>query len=268
MGLIKEDEEVRVLTDILGDEDHLGDMDFKVAGTRDGITAFQMDIKIDGLTFDVLTEALHRAKSARNKILDIMEKTMERPRAEISQYAPRIISIMIPTEKIGTVIGPGGKIIRGIIEETGAKIDINDDGLVIIASVESDAAQKAKTMVEALVEEPEVGKIYNATVRRIMDFGAFAEILPGKDGLIHISELSENRVEKVTDVVNIGDKVEVKLVAVDREGRCNLSMRAAADPDYVYKPRERGGSRDRGRDRGRDRNRGDRNRGDRDRGRR
>ncbi len=261
MGLIKEEEEVRVLTDILGDEDHLGDMDFKVAGTREGITAFQMDIKIEGLTFDVLTEALHRAKDARYKILDIMEKTMERPRAEISQFAPRIMSIMIPTDKIGTVIGPGGKVIRGIIEETGAKIDINDDGLVIIASVDSDAAEKAKIMVEALVEEPEVGKIYQATVRRIMDFGAFAEILPGKDGLIHISELSENRVEKVTDVVNIGDKVEVKLVAIDREGRCNLSMRAAADPDYVYKPRERAS-----RDRSRDRNpRGDRNRSDRDR---
>jgi polyribonucleotide nucleotidyltransferase len=227
MGLIKEDSEVRVLTDILGDEDYLGDMDFKVAGTRDGITAFQMDIKISGLTFEIMSEALEKARKARNKILDIMEKTIESPRADISQYAPRILSTMVPVDKIGTVIGPGGKVIRGIIEQTGAKIDIDDTGLVIIASTNVDAAEKAKAMVEALVQEPEVGKQYRAVVKRIMDFGAFAEFLPGKEGLIHISELDEKRVNKVSDVVSLGDAVDVVLIKIDREGRYNLSRKEA-----------------------------------------
>lgn len=225
MGLIKEDSEVRVLTDILGDEDHLGDMDFKVAGTREGITAFQMDIKISGLTFEIMSEALKKARVARHKILDIMEKTIDRPRADISQYAPRILSTMVPVDKIGTVIGPGGKVIRGIIEQTGAKIDIDDTGLVIIASTNVEAAEKAKAMVEALVQEPEVGKQYRAVVKRIMDFGAFAEFLPGKEGLIHISELDEKRVNKVSDVVSLGDVVDVVLIKIDREGRYNLSRK-------------------------------------------
>ncbi len=263
MGLIKENEEVRVLTDILGDEDFLGDMDFKVAGTRDGITAFQMDIKISGLNFDIMSEALQRAQQARFKILDIMEQTLERPRAEISRYAPRILSLMIPSDKIGTVIGPGGKVIRGIIEETGAKIDIDDTGLVIIASSDMNAAEKAKKRIEALVEEPEVGKIYKSTVKRIMDFGAFVEFLPGKEGLIHISDLDEHRVAKVTDVLNLGDTLEAKLIKIDREGRYNLSRREVINPDAPPRPeRERrrpprpGDRRDRGRgDRDRDRNR-------------
>lgn len=225
MGLIKEDSEVRVLTDILGDEDYLGDMDFKVAGTRDGITAFQMDIKISGLTFEIMSEALEKARKARSKILDIMEQTIKSPRADISQYAPRILSTMVPVDKIGAVIGPGGKVIRGIIEQTGAKIDIDDTGLVIIASTNVDAAEKAKAMVEALVQEPEVGKQYRAVVKRIMDFGAFAEFLPGKEGLIHISELDERRVAKVSDVVSLGDAVDVILIKIDREGRYNLSRK-------------------------------------------
>lgn len=225
MGLIKEDSEVCVLTDILGDEDHLGDMDFKVAGTRQGITAFQMDIKISGLTFEIMAEALEKARRARHKILDIMEKTIERPRADISPYAPRILTLMIPVDKIGAVIGPGGKVIRGIIEQTGAKIDIDDSGLVIVASSDVTAAEKAKYMVQALVEEPEVGKQYRAVVKRIMDFGAFAEFLPGKEGLIHISELDDKRVGKVTDVVKLGDVVDVILKKVDREGRYNLSRK-------------------------------------------
>jgi polyribonucleotide nucleotidyltransferase len=199
MGLIKEESEVRILTDILGDEDYLGDMDFKVAGTRGGITAFQMDIKISGLTFEIMTEALEKARAARYKILDTMEQTIDRPRADISPYAPRILSLMIPVDKIGAVIGPGGKVIRGIIEQTGAKIDIDDSGLVIIASTDVNAAEEAQKMVQALVEEPEVGKEYHAVVKKIMDFGAFAEFLPGKEGLIHISELDERRVAKVTN---------------------------------------------------------------------
>ncbi|MFZ0390331.1 MAG: polyribonucleotide nucleotidyltransferase [Calditrichia bacterium] len=225
MGLIKEDEEVRVLTDILGDEDHLGDMDFKVAGTREGITAFQMDIKISGLTFEIMEEALARAHKARLHILDIMDKTIASPRADISQYAPRIISIMVPVDKIGEVIGPSGKIIRGIIEETGAKIDIEDSGLTLIASVDAAMAMKAKERIEAIIAEPEVGKAYHAKVKRIMNFGAFAEFMPGKEGLIHISELDTKRTEKVTDVVNLGDEVDIVLKEVDKEGRYNLSRK-------------------------------------------
>ncbi|MCB0300305.1 MAG: S1 RNA-binding domain-containing protein, partial [Calditrichaeota bacterium] len=240
-------------------EDALGDMDFKVAGTRDGITAFQMDIKIGGLTFDILTEALDRARNARFKILDIMDQTIAQPRADISRYAPRIISLMIPSDKIGTVIGPGGKVIRGIIEETGAKIDIDDTGLVIIASADMEAASKAKARVESLVEEPVLGKVYKGTIKRILDFGAFMEFLPGKDGLIHISDLEPDRVEKVTDVVNIGDTVEAKLVHIDREGRYNLSRRHVIDPnspdrDYERKRAPRNDDRRGGRD-NRDRNR-------------
>ncbi|HFB67939.1 MAG TPA: polyribonucleotide nucleotidyltransferase, partial [Calditrichae bacterium] len=226
MGLIKEDEEVRVLTDILGDEDHLGDMDFKVAGTRDGITAFQMDIKISGITFEIMEEALNRAKAAREKILDIMEATIDRPRAEISPYAPRILSLVIPMDKVGMVIGPGGKTIRGIIEQTGVKIDIEDGtGFTIISSHDVEMAEKAKKMIEEIIEEPEVGKEYEAVVKRVTNFGAFAEFLPGKEGLIHISELDTRRVGTVTDIVKVGDKVHVILKAIDREGRYNLSRK-------------------------------------------
>jgi polyribonucleotide nucleotidyltransferase len=225
MGLIKENEKVQILTDILGDEDHLGDMDFKVAGSQAGITAFQMDIKISGLSFEIIEEALEKAKIARLKILKIMEHTIDRPRADISPYAPRILTLMIPTDKIGEVIGPSGKNIRAIIEETGAKIDIEDSGLTVIASPDITMAEKAKSLIEAITAEPEVGKVYKATIKRIMNFGAFAEFLPGKEGLIHISELDTKRVGTVTDVVTIGDRVDVILKEIDREGRFNLSRK-------------------------------------------
>jgi polyribonucleotide nucleotidyltransferase len=225
MGLIKEDQEVRILTDILGDEDHLGDMDFKVAGSREGITAFQMDIKIAGITFEIMETALERAKIARHKILDVMESTIEKPNSEISQYAPRILTVMVPVEKIGLVIGPGGKTIRGIIEKTGAKIDIDDDGLAIISSVEMEAATKAKKIIESLIEEPEAGRQYEALIKKITNYGAFAEFMPGKEGLIHISELDTTRVGSVEDIVKVGDKVMVILKKVDKEGRFDLSRK-------------------------------------------
>lgn len=226
MGLIKEGDEVRILTDILGDEDHLGDMDFKVAGSREGVTAFQMDIKMGGITFDIMAEALEKAKAARLKILDIMEQTIEKPRADISQYAPRILTMVIPNEKVGAVIGPGGKVIRGIIEETGVKIDIEDGtGLTIISSQDVKAAEAAKKKIEALIEEPVVGRGYEALIKKITPYGAFAEFLPGKEGLIHISELDTSRVGQVTDVVKVGDRVKVILKKIDREGRFDLSRK-------------------------------------------
>lgn len=225
MGLIKEAENVRILTDILGDEDHLGDMDFKVAGTREGITAFQMDIKITGLSFDILGEALEKAKVARHKILDTMERAIAKPRSDISPYAPRILTIMIPTDRIGEVIGPSGKNIRAIIEETKVKIDIDDTGYTVIASPDVAMAELAKAKIESIIQEPEVGKEYHATVKRIMNFGAFAEFMPGKEGLVHISELDTNRVKTVADVVKIGDKIHVVLKEIDREGRFNLSRK-------------------------------------------
>ncbi len=225
MGLIKEAENVRILTDILGDEDHLGDMDFKVAGTREGITAFQMDIKIIGLSFDIMGEALEKAKVARYKILDTMERAIAKPRSDISPYAPRILTIMIPTDRIGEVIGPSGKNIRAIIEETKVKIDIDDTGYTVIASPDVAMAELAKAKIESIIQEPEVGKEYHATVKRIMNFGAFAEFMPGKEGLVHISELDTNRVKTVADVVKIGDKIHVVLKEIDREGRFNLSRK-------------------------------------------
>lgn len=225
MGLIAENQSVKILTDILGDEDHLGDMDFKVAGTREGITAFQMDIKISGLSFEIMKEALIKARTARLKILDIMEKTIQKPKADISPYAPRILTMNIPTDRIGEVIGPAGKIIRGIIEETGVKIDIDDSGFTVIASPDVEMAKLAKEKIEAIIQEPELGKEYHATVKRIMNFGAFAEFLPGKEGLIHISELDTSHVKTVTDIVKIGDKIHVVLKEIDREGRYNLSRK-------------------------------------------
>ncbi len=225
MGLIKEENDIRILTDILGDEDHLGDMDFKVAGTKQGITGFQMDIKISGLSFEIIKEALEKARVARLKILDIMEKTIDKPRSDISPYAPRIFTMMIPTEKIGEVIGPAGKTIRGIIEETKVKIDIDDSGYTVIASPDVEMAKLAKQKIEVIIQEPEVGKDYFATVKRIMNFGAFVEFLPGKEGLVHISELDVNHVKTVTDIAKIGDKIHVILKEIDREGRYNLSRK-------------------------------------------
>ncbi len=225
MGLIKEGDNVVILTDILGDEDHFGDMDFKVTGTTEGVTAIQMDIKITGLSVDIMREALERAKKARLHILGCMNSEITSYRDHLSEYAPRIITIQIPQSKIGDVIGPGGKIIRAIIEETGAKIDISDDGTVLIASVGGEAGQKAKERVEALVEEPELGRTYNGIVRRIADFGAFVELFPGTDGLVHISELDVNRVEKVEDVCNVGDRLEVKVINIDSDGKVRLSRK-------------------------------------------
>lgn len=225
MGLIKEGDDFAVLSDILGDEDHLGDMDFKVAGTEGGITALQMDIKITGITKEIMEKALEQAKAGRLHILGEMNKVISSAKQEMSDYAPRYLTIKIHPEKIGDVIGKGGSTIRGITEETGATIDIAEDGTIKIASVEAAAGEKAKKIIQELTAEIEVGKIYEGKVARIMDFGAFVTILPGKDGLVHISQLSQERVEKVTDVVNEGDVVKVKVLEVDRQGRVRLSMK-------------------------------------------
>jgi polyribonucleotide nucleotidyltransferase len=232
MGLITGDEgEYAILTDIQGVEDALGDMDFKVTGTREGVTAIQMDIKVSGLTRAIMAEALEQARQARLVILDKIHEVLPEPRRELSPFAPRITKIQINPDKIGTVIGPGGKMIKKIIEETKAQIDIEDDGSVFIASSSSDAAQKAIDMIKGLTAEVEVGQTYNGTVRRILDFGAFVEVLPGKDGLVHISQLAPHRVERVEDVVNVGDKLEVKVTGIDSMGRINLSHRALLEPN-------------------------------------
>ncbi len=226
MGLIKEEEKTVVLTDILGAEDHYGDMDFKVTGTRKGITAFQMDIKISGLNLPVMQEALHQARDARLYILEIMEKTIAKPRPELSVYAPRIITFKVKQAKIGEIIGPGGKMIRSIIEQTGAEINIEDDGSVFISSKDSKAGELAQELIMKLTEEPEVGKCYLGKVRRVTAFGAFVEILPGQDGLVHISELDFKRVNRVEDVLNVGDEVTVKIIGIDNEGKIKLSRKA------------------------------------------
>ncbi len=226
MGLITEGKKVAVLTDILGDEDHFGDMDFKVAGTMTGITAIQMDIKIDGLDIPTMRLALEKALVARKFILGKMNETISKHRDDLSTYAPRIITIKINPSKIGEVIGPGGKMIRSIVEETGAKIDISDDGTVLIASVDAEAGLAAKARVEAIAAEAEMGRTYNGVVRRVADFGAFVEIFPGTDGLVHISELDTKRVGKVEDVVRVGDRIEVKVINIDNDGKIRLSRRA------------------------------------------
>ncbi|MDZ7289110.1 MAG: polyribonucleotide nucleotidyltransferase [candidate division KSB1 bacterium] len=226
MGLIKEADKTVVLTDILGDEDHLGDMDFKVAGTAKGITAFQMDIKIKGLSQEIMAEALERARVARLHILNIMNQTMAKPRPEISKYAPRILSIKIPVDSIGLVIGPGGKSIREIIERTGATIDIDDDGTVTMAAVDPEAVNMAKDIIEGMVAEPEVGKVYKGIVKGIKEFGAFVEIMPGREGLLHISEIEHRRLNRVEDVLHVGDEVTVKLIEIAEGGKLKLSRKA------------------------------------------
>ncbi len=226
MGLIKEADKVAILSDILGNEDHLGDMDFKVAGTRDGVTGFQMDIKIQGITFDIFERALAQAKAGRLHILDIMTQTLDQPRKELSSYAPRLTTIKIPVDMIGSVIGPGGKVIRGIVKDTGAEINIEDDGTVVIASVSSEGSEKALAIINKIIEVPEVGKTYHGKVTRVMEFGAFVEFLPGREGLVHISHIDTNRVNKVTDVLNVGDELDIKLIKKDEEGRYNLSRKA------------------------------------------
>jgi polyribonucleotide nucleotidyltransferase len=227
MGLIKEQDRIAILSDILGDEDHLGDMDFKVCGTAKGITSIQMDIKITGVDRQILTDALNQAREGRLHILSEMSKAIEKPRADISKYAPKITTIRIPVSRIKDVIGPGGKVIKDIIARTGASIDIQDDGQVAIASPNSEGVEQAIKMIRALTQEAEVGKTYLGTVRRIMEFGAFVEIFPGTDGLVHISDLANTRVKKVEDVLKEGDEVLVKVVSVDRSGKIRLSRKEA-----------------------------------------
>ncbi len=229
MGLVKEGDEFVVLSDILGDEDHLGDMDFKVAGTSTGVSALQMDIKIDGITEEIMRTALEQAKRGRLHILGEMAKVLDKPRTEMSEYAPRLLTIKIHPDKIREVIGKGGTTIRSITEETGATIDISDDGTVIIASVNREAAEAAKARIEQIVADVEPGRIYEGKVAKLMDFGAFVTILPGKDGLVHVSQISNERVEKVSDKLKEGDIVRVKVLEVDKQGRIRLSMKAIDD---------------------------------------
>lgn len=225
MGLVKEGDSVKILSDIIGDEDHLGDMDFKVAGNRKGITAFQMDIKIHGISMEIIRQALEQAREGRFYILDIMGKTLPEPRTKLSEYAPRIITIKVKSDQIGSIIGPGGKTIRDIIERTGAAIDISDEGIVTIAAFDAEAAEKAHEIIEGMVAEPEVGKVYLGKVKRIMPFGAFVEIIPGKEGLLHISEIDHHRVARVEDVLKVGDEVKVKLLKIDQQGKFDLSRK-------------------------------------------
>jgi polyribonucleotide nucleotidyltransferase len=231
MGLVKEGTNVAILTDILGTEDHLGDMDFKVAGTTDGITSVQMDIKIQGLTVDIMRQALDNARRARLHILDVMSKTLGSPRDTLSRYAPRIITIQVKPDRIGDIIGPKGKVIRGIQDETGAEINVEDSGVVTISSVDGAAGERARQMIEALVQEPEVGATYEGVVKNTTAFGAFVEILPGREGLLHISELQHERTNKTEDVVRVGDVVRVKLLEVDPRGKMRLSRKALLEND-------------------------------------
>ncbi|MBD3426056.1 MAG: polyribonucleotide nucleotidyltransferase [Candidatus Omnitrophica bacterium] len=225
MGLVKEETNYAILTDIAGAEDHFGDMDFKVAGTKDGVTAVQMDLKIKGIDFDILKNAFEQAKAARMKILDNMTQTIPEPLNEIAPNAPRIVTLTIKPDKIRDVIGSGGKVIRGIIAETGADINIEDDGTCQVASSDKESLDKAIEIIEGIIEEPEIGKVYDATVVNITNFGAFVEFLPKKEGLVHVSELSKDYVKEVTDVVKEGDKVKVKLIGIDDQGRVKLSMK-------------------------------------------
>ncbi|MBV6479532.1 MAG: Polyribonucleotide nucleotidyltransferase [Ignavibacteria bacterium] len=237
MGLIKEGDKIAVLSDILGDEDHFGDMDFKVAGTAEGITAIQMDIKIRGISFEIMEKALQQAKEGRLHILGIMNKSISSARESISKYAPHLYSMMIPKDMIGAVIGPGGKTIRNIIAESGAEIDIDDEGKVTIAAVDKTQAEIARKMIAGLTAVPEVGKIYDGVVKGIKDFGAFVEILPGKEGLLHISEIDHKRTVKVEDVLKVGQEIQVKLMGIDDSGKLKLSRKVllAKEPS---KPRE------------------------------
>lgn len=230
MGLIKEtDGRFHILSDIMGDEDHCGDMDFKVAGTASGVTAIQMDIKVSGLTREILAKALTQAREGRRFILEEMNKALDKPRAELSRYAPRIVTLKIPVDKIKDVIGPGGKVIRSIIERTGATIDVEDDGTIHVASVNGEKNEEALRLIRELTQEAEVGAIYRGKVRRITDFGAFVEIFPGTDGLLHISELENRRVNKVTDVLHEGDEVVVKCLRVGEDGKISLSRKAVLE---------------------------------------
>lgn len=231
MGLVMDGDNYTILTDIQGLEDHLGDMDFKVAGTVNGITALQMDIKIEGITEQILEEALTQAKKARLEIIENLVATIEEPREHLSAYAPKIEMMQVKPTQIKVVIGKGGETINGIIDETGVKIDINEEGLISIYGIEQEAIDRARTMIEEITEEVEVGKIYNGTVKRVEKFGAFVEVLKGKDGLVHVSELSDKYISNVEDVVAVGDKFEVKVTEIDRQGRINLSRKAVIEAE-------------------------------------
>ena len=225
MGLIKENKDYVILSDILGDEDHLGDMDFKVAGTQDGITSLQMDIKITSITPEIMKEALSQAKDGRIHILNEMSQALNKSRETISEFAPTITTLQVHKDKIRDVIGKGGVVIREITEKTGAKIEINDEGLVSIASIDSKSGKAALDWIKGIIEEPEIGKIYEGKVVKLMDFGAFVNFMGAKDGLVHISQLKNERVEKVSDVVNEGDTVKVKVLDIDGRGKIKLSMK-------------------------------------------
>ena len=245
MGLVKEGERVAILSDILGNEDHLGDMDFKVAGTRKGITACQMDIKISGISLEIMREALQQAHEGRMHILDKMEHVIAQPRSDYSMYAPRLTTLKIPVDMIGAVIGPGGKMIRQIVKDSGAEVNIEDDGTVVVAATSKDSADKAIRAIERITEVPEIGKTYRATVKKVTDFGAFVEFLPGKEGLVHISQLDTKRVAKVTDVANVGDVFDVKITDKDDQGRWKLSRRALLEPEGESSTEEGGRTHDR-----------------------
>jgi len=236
MGLVKEGDNFVVLSDILGDEDHLGDMDFKVAGTTGGITALQMDIKIEGITQEIMQLALNQAKAARTHILSVMDEAIGGHRDDISQFAPRIHTMKVPQDKIRDIIGKGGATIRQLTEETGTTIEIEDDGTVRIAATDGDQAKDAIARITALTAEIEVGTVYTGKVVRIVDFGAFVNVLPGKDGLVHISQISEERVNAVSDVLTEGQDVVVKVLEVDRQGRVRLSMKEAMEKPVAAAP--------------------------------
>jgi Polyribonucleotide nucleotidyltransferase (polynucleotide phosphorylase) len=225
MGLIKEGDDIAILSDILGTEDHYGDMDFKVAGSEDGVTAIQMDIKIQGISFEIMERALRQAKEGRMHILGIMKQTLSEGRDSISQYAPQLTTIFVDPELIGAIIGPGGKNIKSIIAESKAEIDIDDSGKVVIAALSKESADKAISLIEEITAKPEIGKVYEGTVKFIKDFGAIVEFMKGKEGLLHISEIDVKRTEKVSDVFKIGDKVQVKLIGIDDMGKNKLSRR-------------------------------------------
>jgi polyribonucleotide nucleotidyltransferase len=260
MGLVKEQDRVAILSDILGNEDHLGDMDFKVAGTKDGITACQMDIKIRGISMAIMRDALAQAREGRMHILGKMAEAIAEPRADLSPFAPRLTTLMIPVDMIGAVIGPGGKNIRKIVADSGAEINIEDDGSVVVAATSKDAADKAISAISRITEVPEVGKIYSATVKKIMDFGVFVEFLPGKEGLVHVSQLDVKRVASPGDVVKVGDVFDVKIVDKDDQGRWKLSRKAVLLPDQPYErpPQREGGDRPHGDRRPHDRRGGER----------
>jgi polyribonucleotide nucleotidyltransferase len=243
MGLVKEGDKYGILTDIMGTEDHYGDMDFKVAGTEKGITALQMDIKIRGVSIDIMRTALQNAREARLFVLGKMRETLEKPRPEMSPYAPRFVTIKIRTEKIREIIGPGGKVIRGIQEQTGAKIDVEDDGRVTIFSPDNESVQKALGMIQDICREVELDRIYLGKVRKITEFGAFVEVIPNTDGLLHISQIAESRIRAVTDVLTEGDEVLVKVIEIDGNGKMRLSRKMAlreqpalADKEKIKNP--------------------------------